>query len=102
MTILGEFRLGLTMIKNANVMVSVELSKEECVFLNHALNLTSMVIKGIPSDTNANKLELDHARYALDLVLGVRDNMMEDAADNDKDKALLMMNSLYEKVQKGL
>lgn len=61
-----------------------------------------MVIKGIPSDTNANKLELDHARYALDLVLGVRDNMMEDAADNDKDKALLMMNSLYEKVQKGL
>ncbi|MFZ0696731.1 MAG: hypothetical protein WAM88_06285 [Nitrososphaeraceae archaeon] len=90
------------MIKNANVMVSVELNKEECVFLNHALNLTSMVIKGIPSDTNANKLELDHARYALDLVLGVRDNMMEDAADNDKDKALLMMNSLYEKVQKGL
>jgi hypothetical protein len=83
-------------------MVSVELNKEECVFLNHALNLTSMVIKGIPSDTNANKLELDHARYALDLVLGVRDNMMEDAADNDKDKALLMMNSLYEKVQKGL
>ena len=83
-------------------MVSVELNKEECVFLNHALNLTSMVIKGIPSDTNANKLELDHARYALDLVLGVRDNMMEDVADNDKDKALLMMNSLYEKVQKGL
>jgi hypothetical protein len=101
MTIFGEFRLGLTMIKNANVMVSVELNKEECVFLNHALNLTSMVIKGIPSDTDANKLELDHARYALDLVLGVRDNMMEDAADNDKDKALLMMNSLYEKVQKG-
>ena len=61
-----------------------------------------MVIKGIPSDTNANKLELDHARYALDLVLGVRYNMMEDAADNDKDKALLIMNSLYEKVQKGL
>jgi hypothetical protein len=102
MTIFGEFRLGLTMIKNANVMVSVELNKDECIFLNHALNLTSMVIKGIPSDTDANNLELDHARYALDLVLGVRDNMMEDAADNDKDKALLMMNSLYEKVQKGL
>ena len=83
-------------------MVSVELNKEECIFLNHALNLASIVIKGIPSDTDANKLELDHARYALDLVLGVRDNMMEDAADNDKDKALLMMNSLYEKVQKGL
>ena len=90
------------MIKNADVMVSVELNKEECMFLNHALNLTSMVIKGIPLDTDANKLELDHARYALDLVLGVRDNMMEEAADNDKDKALLMINSLYEKVQKGL
>lgn len=99
MTILGEFRLGLAI---ANVMVSVELNKKECVFLNHALNLTSMVIKGIPLDTDANKLELDHARYALDLVLGVRDNMMEEAADNDKDKALLMINSLYEKVQKGL
>ena len=99
MTILGEFRLGLAI---ANVMVSVELNKKECVFLNHALNLTSMVIKGIPLDTDANKLEIDHARYALDLVLGVRDNMMEEAADNDKDKALLMINSLYEKVQKGL
>lgn len=99
MTILGEFRLGLAI---ANFMVSVELNKKECVFLNHALNLTSMVIKGIPLDTDANKLELDHARYALDLVLGVRDNMMEEAADNDKDKALLMINSLYEKVQKGL
>jgi hypothetical protein len=83
-------------------MVSVELNKEECVFLNHALNLTSMVIKGIPSDTDANKLELDHARYALNLVLGARDNMMDDAADNNKDKALLLLNSLYEKVQKGL
>ncbi|MGH9975549.1 MAG: hypothetical protein ACRD8Z_06895 [Nitrososphaeraceae archaeon] len=83
-------------------MVSVELNKEECVFLNHALNLTSMVIKGIPLDTDANKLELDHARYALDLVLGVRDNMMENAACNDKDDALLLLNSLYEKVQKGL
>jgi hypothetical protein len=83
-------------------MVSVELNKEECVFLNHALNLTSMVIKGIPLDTDANKLELDHARYALDLVLGVRDNMMENAACNDKDEALLLLNSLYEKVQKGL
>lgn len=83
-------------------MVSVELNKEECVFLNHALNLTSMAIKGIPSDTDANKLELEHARYALDLVLGVRDNMMEDAASNDKDRALLLLNSLYEKVQKGL
>ena len=82
-------------------MVSVELNKEECIFLNHALNLASIVIKGIPSDTDANKLELDHARYALDLVLGVRDNMMEDAAGNDKDKALLLLNSLYEKVQKG-
>jgi hypothetical protein len=83
-------------------MVSVELNKEECVFLNHALNLTSMVIKGIPSDTDANKLELAHARYALNLVLGARDNMMDDAADNNKDKALLLLNSLYEKVQKGL
>jgi hypothetical protein len=83
-------------------MVSIELNKEECVFLNHALNLTSMVIKGIPLDTDANKLELDHARYALDLVLGVRDNMMENAACNDKDEALLLLNSLYEKVQKGL
>jgi hypothetical protein len=83
-------------------MVSVELNKEECVFLNHALNLTSMVIKGIPSDTDVNKLELDHARYALDLVLGVRDNMMDDAAGNNKDKALLLLNSLYEKVQIGL
>lgn len=83
-------------------MVSVELNKEECVFLNHALNLTSMVIKGIPSDTDANKLELDHARYALDLVLSVRDNMMENAAGNDKDEAILLLNSLYEKIQKGL
>jgi hypothetical protein len=83
-------------------MVSVELNKEECVFLNHALNLTSIVIKGIPSDTNANKLELDHARYALDLVLGVRDNIMEEAVGNDKDKALLLLNFLYEKVQNGL
>ena len=61
-----------------------------------------MVIKVIPLDTDANKLELDHARYALDLVLGVRDNMMENAACNDKDEALLLLNSLYEKVQKGL
>jgi hypothetical protein len=83
-------------------MVSIELNKEECVFLNHALNLTSMVIKGIPLDTDANKLELDHARYALDLVLGVRDNMMENAAGNDKDEAILLLNSLYEKIQKGL
>jgi hypothetical protein len=83
-------------------MVSVELNKEECVFLNHSLNLTSMVIKGIPSDTDANKLELDHARYVLDLVLGVRDNMMDDAAGNNKDKALLLLNSLYEKFQNGL
>ena len=45
-------------------MVSVELNKEECVFLNRALNLTSTVIKGITSDTDANKLEPDHARYA--------------------------------------
>lgn len=83
-------------------MVSVELNKEECVFLNHALNLTSMVIKGIPSDTDAYKLELDHARYALDLVLSVRDNMMENAPGNDKDEAILLLNSLYEKIQKGL
>jgi hypothetical protein len=27
---------------------------------------------------------------------------MEDAAGNDKDKALLLLNFLYEKVQKGL
>ena len=83
-------------------MVSVELNKEECIFLNHALNLASIVIKGIPYDTDASKLELDHARYALDLVLGVRDNMMDDAAGNNKDKALLLLNSLYEKVQIGL
>jgi hypothetical protein len=37
------------------------------------------VIKGISSNTDANKLELNDGRYALDLVLGVRDNMMEDA-----------------------
>ena len=83
-------------------MVSVELNKAECVFLNRALNLTSTVIKGIPSDTDANKLELDHARYALNLVLEVRDTIVEDAAGNDKDKAMLLLNSLYEKVQKGL
>jgi hypothetical protein len=83
-------------------MVSVELNKEECVFLNRALNLASTVIKGIPSDTDANKLELDHARYALNLVLEVRDTIVEDAASNDKDKAMLLLNSLYEKVQKGL
>ena len=78
-------------------MVSVELNKEECIFLNHALNLASIVIKGIPSDTDANKLELDHARYALDLVLGVRDNMMEDVTGKhkDKDKALLLLNFFY-------
>ena len=83
-------------------MVSVELNKEECIFLNHALNLASIVIKGIPSNTDANKLELGDARYALDLVLGVRDNMMDDAAGNNKDKALLLLNSLNEKVQNGL
>ena len=83
-------------------MVSVELNKEECVFLNRALNLTRTVIKGIPSDTDANKLELDHARYALNLVLEVRDTIVEDVASNDKDKAMLLLNSLYEKVQKGL
>jgi hypothetical protein len=60
--------------------------------------------KGISSDTDANKLELNDARYALDLVLGIRDNMMEDVTgkDKDKDKALLLLNFFYEKVQKGL
>ena len=59
--------------------------------------------KGISSDTDANKLELNDARYALDLVLGVRDNMMEDATckDKDKDKVPTVVEFFYEKSPEG-
>jgi hypothetical protein len=82
----------------------IEISNEECRFLQYALNLMDNAINGIPSDTrydtDVNKIGLREAIDYLGLIIGTRDKTLEDAAGNDKQKALGLLNSLHEKLLK--
>ena len=80
----------------------IEITNEESVFLYYALSLADNTIHGIKYnsrfDTTTGDISLEEAIDYISLIVGTRDKMIADAAGRDKDKAMRLLESLYQKI----
>jgi hypothetical protein len=75
----------------------IEIDNKESRFLCHALNLAYNVINGAPSDLGLDATD-PSAKHFLGLILDGREQLLRDAADNDKAKANQLWNSVSKKI----